>query len=70
MHITLLDESQFDGFAINHPNHNFYQSSSYGKFMSKHGYNSYYLGLVDSSNNIKAATLLIGKNEKDDKRKM
>jgi len=70
MHITLLDESQFDGFAINHPNHNFYQSSNYGRFMSKHGYNSYYLGLVDSMNTIKAATLLIVKNEKNDKRKM
>lgn len=70
MQIVLLDEVRFDSFAISHPNHNFYQTSNYGKFMTKHGYNSYYLGLVDDSGNIKAATLMIVKNEKNNKRKM
>lgn len=70
MQIILLDELKFDAFAINHPNHNFYQSSNYGKFMSKHGYNSYYLGLSDDIGNIKAATLIIVKNDKSEKRKM
>lgn len=71
MQIILLDEARFDEFAINHPNHNHYQSSNYGKFMSKRGYNAYYLGMVDNSNQIKAATLLIVKNDKaNTKRKM
>lgn len=70
MQIILLDELKFDAFAINHLNYNFYQSSNYGKFMSKHGYNSYYLGLSDDIGNIKAATLIIVKNDKSEKRKM
>ena len=70
MQIILLDEIKFDTFAINHPNYNFYQSSNYGKFMSKHGYNSYYLGLSDDIGNIRAATLIIVKNEKNERRKM
>ncbi len=70
MQIVLLDEVRFDNFAMNHPNYNFYQSSNYGRFMTKHSYNSYYLGLVDDFGNIKAATLMIVKNEKNNKRKM
>ena len=70
MQIILLDEIRFDNFAINHPYYNFYQSSNYGKFMTKHGYNSYSLGLADDIGEIKAATLMIVKNEKSSKRKM
>lgn len=70
MQIILLDEARFDSFAINHPNHNYYQSSNYGRFMSKNGHNSYYLGLVDDTGDIKAATLIIVKNDKNDRRKM
>lgn len=70
MQIVLLDEARFDNFAINHPDYNFYQSSNYGRFMSKNGHNSYYLGLSDESGNIKAATLIIVKNDNNDKRKM
>lgn len=70
MQIILLDETRFDSFAINHPQHNYFQTSNYGKFMTKHGYNSYYLGLADDFGNIKAATLMIVKNEKNNKRKM
>lgn len=70
MQIILLDEARFDQFAINHPNHNYYQSSNYGRLMSKHGHNAYYLGLVDNTGEIKAATLMIVKNEKNEKRKM
>lgn len=70
MQITMLDELRFDSFALTHPNYNFYQSSNYGKFMTKHGYNAYYLGLVDELNNVKAATLMVVKNEEANKRKM
>lgn len=70
MQITLLDETRFDNFAITHPNHNYYQTSNYGKLMTKHGHNAYYLGLVDEIGEIKAATLMLVKNDKNDKRKM
>ena len=70
MQIILLDEIRFDNFAINHPCYNFYQSSNYGKFMTNHGYNSYYLGLADDNGEIKAATLMIVKNDSKERRKM
>lgn len=70
MQIILLDEVRFDNFAINHPNHNYYQTSNYGRLMTKHGHNSYYLGLTDDVGEIKAATLMIVKNEKNERRKM
>ena len=70
MQVVLLDDVRFDEYAVNHPNYSFYQSSNYGKFMSKHGYNSYYLGLVNEMNEIKAATLMIDKNDQENKRKM
>lgn len=70
MQIILLDEARFDSFAINHPNHNYFQTSNYGRLMTKHGHNSYYLGLVDDIGNIKAATLMIVKNDSKEKRKM
>ena len=70
MQIILLDEARFDSFAINHPRHNYYQTSFYGKLMTQNGHNSYYLGLVDDTGNVKAATLMIVKNDKGEKRKM
>ena len=70
MQITMLDELRFNSFAMSHPNYNFYQSSNYGNFMTKHGYNAYYLGLTDDVGGIKAATLMIVKNEEANKRKM
>ncbi len=70
MEIVLLDEFRFDQFAINHPYSNYYQTSNYGKLMNSHGYNAYYLGLVDDYGNIEAATLLTVKNDKNNRRKM
>lgn len=70
MEIVLLDEVRFDQFATNHPNFNYYQTSNYGRLMTSHGYNAYYLGLVDNVGEIKAATLLTVKNDKNDRRKM
>ena len=71
MQIILLDETRFDEFAFNHPNHSYFQTSNYGKFMSKQGYNAYYFGMVDDTNQIKAATLVLVKNDKENnKRKM
>lgn len=70
MQIILLDETRFDSFALNHPNHNYFQSSNYGRLMTKQGHNSYYLGLVDNDGTIKAATLIIVKNDSKEKKKM
>ena len=70
MQIILLDEARFDQFAISHPNHNYYQTSNYGRLMTKHGHNAYYLGLAAEDGEIKAATLIIVKNDKKKKRKM
>ncbi len=70
MQIILLDETRFDQFAVSNPNYNYYQTSNYGRLMTKHGHNSYYLGLVDDIGEIKAATLMIVKNEKNERRKM
>lgn len=70
MQIILLDEARFDAFAINHPRHNYYQTSNYGRLMTKNGHNAYYLGLVDDIGEIKAATLMIVKNRKNDRKKM
>ena len=68
MEIVLLDEVRFDNFAANNKYATFYQTSAYGNLMSKNGHNSYYLGLVDEFNNIKAATLIIVKNNKEKKK--
>ena len=54
MQIILLDEARFDQFAISHPNHNYYQTSNYGRLMTKHGQNAYYLGLAEDDGEIKA----------------
>ena len=69
MQIILLDEARFDQFAISHPNHNYYQTSNYGRLMTKHGHNAYYLGLAADDGEIKAATLIIVKNDSKEKRK-
>lgn len=70
MQIILLDEVRFDQFAISHPRHNYYQTTNYGRLMSKNGYNAYYLGLADNIGEIKAATLMLVKNDAKEKRKM
>lgn len=70
MQIILLDETRFGEYAHNHPNKNYFQTTSYGKMMSKHGNNAYYLGLTSDSGEIKAATLLIVKNDNSNKRKI
>lgn len=67
MQIILLDEARFDQFAISHPNHNYYQTSNYGRLMAKHGHNAYYLGLAADDGEIKAATLIIVKNDSKEK---
>lgn len=64
MEIVLLEEDRYEAFAMSHPNYNLYQTSSYGKLMSKHGYNTYYLGLANEVGNVNAATMVLVKKEK------
>lgn len=59
MQIITLTEQQFDDYAVNHRNKSFYQSSSYGKLMSNHGFNSHYIGFVDDKKELKAASLIL-----------
>jgi peptidoglycan pentaglycine glycine transferase (the first glycine) len=61
MQIITLTEQQFDNYAITHPNRCFYQSSSYGKLMSNHGFSAHYIGYIDDNNKIKAGALIIYK---------
>ncbi len=64
MEIVLLEEERYESFAMNHPNYNLYQTSSYGNLMNKHGYNAYYLGLANEAGIVNAATMVLVKKEK------
>ncbi|MDD2202830.1 MAG: peptidoglycan bridge formation glycyltransferase FemA/FemB family protein [Bacilli bacterium] len=59
MQIIELTKEQFDKFAFNHKNHNFYQTSQYGALMNRHGYIDIYVGLLDDGNNLIGATLIL-----------
>ena len=59
MEIVQILKEEFDEFAENFPNKNFYQTSSYGMLMDRHNFDDYYLALKDESGNIKAATLIL-----------
>ncbi len=58
MEIVQITKEEFDAFAENHPNKNFYQTSSYGMLMDRHSFDDYYLALKDNIT-IKAATLIL-----------
>lgn len=58
MEIVQITKEEFDIFAENHPNKNFYQTSSYGMLMDRHSFDDYYLALKDGET-IKAATLIL-----------
>ena len=59
MEIRQLTTEEFDSFAKNYPYKNFYQTAEYGTLMDRHAFNDYYLGLIDDSNNLVAATLIL-----------
>lgn len=59
MEIIQITKEEFDEFANNHPNKNFYQTSAYGMLMDRHSFDDYYLALKDEVGNIKAATLIL-----------
>lgn len=61
MKIITLDEKEFDSYALTHKYRSYYQSSAYGKTMANFGYNVHYLGIVDDTNKIIGATLILYK---------
>ena len=63
MQIIELSKEQFDNFAINHVNHNFYQTSQYGTLMSRHGFLDLYIGLLDDNHNIVATSLILSQKK-------
>lgn len=64
MEIEILTEEVYDIYAKSHPNYNFFQSIYYGRVMQKTGYEPFYIGLLDESKNILAATLILVKEVK------
>lgn len=59
MKIITLKEQEFDRFASSHRYKNYYQTSSYGKLMSKHGFKIHYIGITDDLNHLIGASLLL-----------
>ena len=61
MKIVKLKASQFDNFASSHRYRSYYQSSMYANVMSKFGYKSQFLGIINEYNKLVGATLIIYK---------
>ena len=61
MKIVELTSDQFDEFAKFHPLNNYCQSSKYALVMSEYGYSYDYIGYVDDTNVIKAASMILTK---------
>lgn len=61
MKIVKLSSSQFDKFASSHIYRNYFQSSMYADVMSKFGYKTNYIGIVNEYNKLVGATLIIYK---------
>ena len=61
MKIVELSPHQFDEYAKFHPLNNYCQTSKYAILMTGFGYSYDYIGYVDDSNNILAATMILTK---------
>ncbi len=68
MEIAVLKEETYNEYAVNHPNYNFFQSIYYAKVMKKNGYEPFYIGLIDDTGSILAATLILVKESKSKSR--
>ena len=62
MKITILTQTQYRNYSSIHNARNFGQTVEYSLIEENHGSTKTFLGLVDNSNNLYAATLLIIKN--------
>ena len=59
MKIVKLNSKQFDLFTENHRYRNYYQTSMYSNVMSKFGYKTQYLGVVNENNSLIGAALIL-----------
>ena len=62
MKIITLSEQDFDRFASSHRYKSIYQTSSYGKLMSRHGFKVHYIGITDDLNHLIGASLIMYKD--------
>lgn len=61
MHIIELTELQFKNYSNIHSRKNYKQSIEYAKLKQENGYKPLYVGLIDDSNNVHAASLILEK---------
>ena len=61
MQIIELTESQFKNYSLLHSRRNYFQTIEYAYMQEKYGYSKLYVGLVDDSNNLIAASLILSK---------
>lgn len=61
MHIIELTELQFKNYSNIHSKKNYKQSVEYAKLKQENGYTPLYVGLIDESNNVHAASLILEK---------
>ena len=59
MYIRELSNPEYDNFAKNYPYGSLYQSCEYSFVMNNNGFETMFLGMIDDTNNIVAATALI-----------
>jgi lipid II:glycine glycyltransferase (peptidoglycan interpeptide bridge formation enzyme) len=59
MKVIELTIKDFDEFAANHALRNYSQSSKYAKIMGEKGFTYDYIGYIDDSNNLVAASLIL-----------
>lgn len=62
MKVITLEENQFEQFAKTHRYRNYYQSPAYAHTMVKFGYKAHYLGIIDETDTLIGATLLLYKD--------
>lgn len=61
MKVITLEEKQFEQYAQSHRYRNYYQSASYAHTMIKFGYKAHYIGIIDETDTLIGATLLLYK---------
>ena len=62
MKLYEIPKEVFDDFSRKNEIRNFYQTSLYGRWMEKRGFNTIYLALMDEKNIIYGEALIIYKN--------
>ena len=61
MQIISLKEIKFKNYSRIHSRRNYFQSIEFANFQKNRGYQVLYIGLLDDSDNVIAASLILGK---------